>query len=70
MLSLDIKVNEGGLKENRLLNQDRLGEIFEPAELGPEREGENGTGSMLRSALVSKLCEIGLDGSTHSSSSS
>lgn len=49
MLSLDTKVNEGALNEKRLLNQDRLGEMPDPAELGPESDGENGTGSMLRS---------------------
>jgi hypothetical protein len=50
MLSLDIKVNDAGLKEKRLLNQDRLGEIPElvdVAELGPDREGMKGVGSIL-----------------------
>lgn len=50
ILSLDIKVNEAGLKENKLLNQDLLGEILElvdAAELGPDREGMKGVGSML-----------------------
>ena len=49
-MSLDINVNEAGLKENKLLNQDRLGEILElvdAAELGPDREGMNGVGSIL-----------------------
>lgn len=49
MLSFDNKVNEGALNEKRLLNHDRLGEMLDPAELGPDNEGENGIGSMLRS---------------------
>jgi len=50
MLSLDIKVNEAGLNENKLLNHDLLPEtleLVEVAELGPEREGMKGVGSML-----------------------
>jgi hypothetical protein len=55
ILSLDIKVNDAGLKEKRLLNQDRLGEtpeLVELAELGPDREGMNGVGSMFERSMM------------------
>jgi hypothetical protein len=57
MLSGDNSVQEAGLNEKILLNHDLLGEmvdpgeIDDPAELGPDRFGENGVGSTDKSAL-------------------
>jgi hypothetical protein len=58
ILSLDNNVKEAGLNENKLLNQDRLGEtpeLVDVAELGPDKEGMKGVGSMLERSVRSAL---------------
>lgn len=47
-------MKEAGLNENKLLNQDLFGEtaeFVELAELGPDKEGVNGVGSMLDKSM-------------------
>jgi hypothetical protein len=65
-----MSVNEAGLKENRLLNQDRLGETLEfveLAELGPDNEGVNGTGSMFDKSTLLVSASTHVIGLTYSS---
>ncbi len=59
-LSCDSRVQEAGLNEKRLLNQLRLGEVeLDPdeAELGPDKPGEYGTGSIVTRRSSAKVIE-------------